>query len=55
MFQFRVADSGPALNQYCVFGIDSWNLLNATIKITVAILFKHRTIDVVLKLGQRRV
>ena len=33
MFQFpaRVADSGPVLNQYCVFGMDSWNILNATI------------------------
>ena len=41
MFQFRasVADSGPVINQYCVFGMDSWNLLNATIKTTVAILF----------------
>ena len=39
MFQFRasVADSGPILNQYCLYGMDSWNLLNATIKITVAI------------------
>ena len=37
MFKFRnsVADSWPVLNQYCVFGMDSWNLLNATIKITV--------------------
>ena len=34
MFQFRasVADSGPVLKQYCVFGMHSWNLLNATIK-----------------------
>ena len=47
MFQFRasVADSGPILNQYCVFGMDSWNLLNAKIKITVAILFKHKTLN----------
>ena len=36
---------GPVLNQYCVFGMDSWNLLNATIKITVAILFKHRMLN----------
>ena len=42
MFHFRasVADSGPVLNQYCVFRM--LNLLNATIKITVAILFKHK-------------
>ena len=34
MFQFQVsvADSGPVLNQYCEFGMDSLNLLNATIK-----------------------
>ena len=37
MFQFRasVADSGPVLNQYCVFGMNSWNLWNVTIKVTV--------------------
>ena len=31
-------------NQYCVFGMDSCNLSNAAIKITVAILFKHKTL-----------
>ena len=37
MFQFRASgtESDPVLNQYCVFGMDSWNLLNATIKITI--------------------
>ena len=32
MFQFKasVADSGPVLDQYCVFGVDSLNILNAT-------------------------
>ena len=32
MFQFQasVADSGQVLNQYCVFGMDSTNLLKAT-------------------------
>ena len=47
MFQFRasVADSVSVLNQYCVFGMDSWKLLNATIKIAVAILCKHKTLD----------
>ena len=31
MFQCRasVADSGPVLNQYCVFGMHSRNFLNA--------------------------
>ena len=35
MFQFRasVADSGLVLNQYCVFGTNSWKLLITTIKI----------------------
>ena len=40
MFQFRVliqGQRGPVLNQYCVYRMDSWNLLNATIKITVSI------------------
>ena len=47
MFQFRdsVADSGPVLNQYCVFGMDSWNFLDATIKITITILFKHKKLN----------
>ena len=52
MFQFwaSVADGDPVLNQYCVFGIDSWNLSNATNK--MAILFKRtRWINVVLMLG----
>ena len=50
MFQFRasIADSGPVLNQWCIFGKDSWNLLNAKIKITVAILFKHKTMNVLM-------
>ena len=45
MFQFcaSVADSGPVLSQYCVFGMDSRNLFNLTITITVAIPFKHNT------------
>ena len=54
MFQFwdSIADGGPVLTQYCVFGIDSWNLSNATKKITVAILFKRkRWNNVVLMLG----
>ena len=47
MFQSRasVADSGPVLNQYCVFAKDSLDLLNATLKIPVAILFKHKTLN----------
>ena len=46
MFQFRanVEDSCPVLNQYCVFDMDSWNHLNATIKMIVAIPFKHKTL-----------
>ena len=47
-FQASVADSCSVLNQYCVFGMDSWNLLNATIKITVAILFKHKNLESML-------
>ena len=47
MFQCRasVANSGTALNQYYVFGMDSRNLLNATIKITVSILFIHKMLN----------
>ena len=39
MFQFQasIADSGPVLSHYCISGMDSWNLLNPTIQITVAI------------------
>ena len=48
MFQCRasVADSAPVLNQYCVFGMDSRNVLNARLEnlnnSTVAIPFKHK-------------
>ena len=47
MYQSRasVAGSVPVLNQYYVVGVDSLNLLNATIQITVAILFKHKTLN----------
>ena len=47
LFRASSVDSGPVLNEYCVLGMESWNL-----KIPVAILFKHKMwINVVLMLG----
>ena len=44
MFQClaSVADSGPVLNQYCVFGM-TVEMLHLTINISVATPFKHKT------------
>ena len=50
MFQFRasVADGGPVLNQYCVFGMDSLYLSNATIKKTSCHSFQAQNIESML-------